>query len=112
MALLSLMGMLIFATPGFSDFYTDGDTPSEKPYSSSLNSEEPTDSAVAVAPNPSADTEDFTGFNEELPGLGAFFNTMLDALIGLTTASERRIQTLVEHFPLVFADLYRVFITL
>lgn len=111
-AVTLLLLILFLATPGFSGLFSYDTPPSEQ----SANISEET----SVSPQPdtakpayrSADNDEFSGFNQEIPGIGAFFNEMLDTLIGLTTSSERRFQTLAEHIPLVFDDLYKVFITL
>ncbi len=48
----------------------------------------------------------------DIPGVGAFFGNMLDSLSSLSNSSEGRFTALAKSFPLIFPDLYKVFITL
>ena len=113
LAALGLLLILFFAVPAISGLFSYEVPSSKQPESTAddgLASPQPT---IAEPTNSSeSSTAEFTGFNEEIPGVGAFFNEMLDTLIGLTSNSEKRFQTLAEHFPLIFNDLYKVFITL
>lgn len=107
-----LLLILFLPTLGFSDLFSYGTPPSEQSAKISDDTSDSPQPEIAEPINSSADNKEFAGFNKEIPGIGAFLNEMLDNLIGLTTSSERRFQTLAEHLPLVFDDLYKVFITL
>lgn len=108
LVLIVFSSVVLSATPGLAFFSSYEDSPTDQVAPISTETEESADPEAS----PSMADHDFKGFEKELPGLGSFFNTMLDTLIGLTITSERRLQTLVEYLPLVFADLYRVFVTL
>ncbi len=49
---------------------------------------------------------------EKSPGVTAFLGNMLDGLSSLTLESETRFSSLAGNTPLIFHDLYKVFITL
>ncbi len=64
-------------------------------------------------PNASTDdANDTSNLESEIPGVGAFFGRMLDSLASLSNSSEGQFRALALSFPLVFPDLYKVFITL
>lgn len=64
-------------------------------------------------PNASTDdANDTSNLESEIPGVGAFFGRMLDSLASLSNSSEGQFKALALSFPLVFPDLYKVFITL
>lgn len=111
-----LLLVLFGAAPAFSGLFSYTPPSSEKKVNVNQDLQASPQDQVAEPVSSSAinsaNSVEFTGFNEDIPGIGAFFNEMLDTLIGLTTHSERRFQTLAEHFPLIFDDLYKVFITL
>lgn len=49
---------------------------------------------------------------EDIPGVGAFLGDLLDELLLFSSNSESRFSTLFSSLPLVYSDLYKVFITL
>lgn len=55
---------------------------------------------------------DTSSLDSNIPGVGAFFGNMLDSLSSLSNSSEGRFKVLADSFPLIFPDLYKVFITL
>lgn len=57
-------------------------------------------------------TKDTTTLTTEIPGVGAMLGKMLDSLTSVTQMSEGRLKTILEAMPMVFPDLYKVFITL
>ncbi len=59
-----------------------------------------------------AQQHDTSSLQSEIPGVGAFFGKMLDSLTSVTNSSEGQMKGLAASLPLVFPDLYKVFITL
>ena len=93
----------------YSDKKQEGEVVAQNEVEPSTEYEE-SDSAY---PNASADdAKDTSNLKSEIPGVGAFFGRMLDSLASLSNSSEGQFKALALSFPLVFPDLYKVFITL
>ena len=114
--LFSLLLIALTATVSFSSIFSYTHNTEETPISNDENIATKSinaDGEIASSPGTSAaKTEEQTNLYTEIPGVGAFFGHMLDSLINLTKNSESRFQSLAQHLPLVFPDLYKVFITL
>lgn len=70
------------------------------------------DKGASYSDGYSTSASDTSSLQSNIPGVGAFFGNMLDSLSSLSNSSEGRFSALAESFPLVFPDLYKVFITL
>ncbi len=114
--LFALLLLVFTATVSSSSIFSYNNTAKENPVSTNesvtANSIDPKGENVADSDTSSTDTDEKLNLYTQLPGIGAFFGNMLDSLINLTKNSESRFQSLAHHLPLVFPDLYKVFITL
>lgn len=63
-------------------------------------------------PNEYLYLNDSGSLQKKVPGVGSGLANMLDGLIAITGSSENKFKKIVEYFPSLMPDLYRVFITL
>ncbi len=76
--------------------------------------QQPDGTAVSTTNSNEVETlqEERGSLTEKSPGVTAFLGNMLDGLSSLTIESETRFSSLAGNTPLIFQDLYKVFITL
>ena len=114
--LFSLLLIVLTATVSFSSIFSYTHNTEETPISTDENVATKSinaDGEIASSPGTRpANAEEQTNLYTEIPGVGAFFGSMLDSLINLTKDSENHCQLLTHHLPLVFPDLYKVLVTL
>lgn len=63
-------------------------------------------------PNAYLYLDDSGSLQKKVPGVGSGLANMLDGLIAITGSSENKFKKIIEYFPSLMPDLYRVFITL
>ncbi len=107
--------LLIFLTVFLSESIAEGKsqygTSSDK-YGQVMVSETETEVQGSTVSGDQLYIDSNGGLHKKVPGVGASLGAMLDKLISMTAGSESQMKQIIGNLPILFPDLYKVFVTL
>ena len=103
-----LLFITLFSSNCYSSIFSYKDSPQPQPDQQAAQVAEAQETGMQEDESGNTDNK----LRLETPSVGKLFSDMLDSLISMTTDSKKRFTLLFTSLPLIFPDLYKVFITL